>query len=231
MNQQQDELSQAAEELIQNVTEAEELHAPAEEVQQAETAEPVEGKIFKKFAIKDIVFLAIMTACMLITGAIMPLLVHAPVFGIIQMGLGVQFSLFPVIGMMKVRKPGALIFISVIMGCILAAMFWPMAPCIVISGLVAEGVVLAVFRGYKSDWACVAAGTLYIPCTLPVLYVFLRFVWVSDGGSHEAIDAYLNAGAGFITGITFAVIAICFVGALAGKIISRELIKAGKFKK
>lgn len=193
--------------------------------------EEEEKKIFRKFKIKDVVFLAIITACTLVTGAIMPLLVHVPMFGIIQLGLGLQFSLFPVIGMMKVRKAGSLLLLSIFLGVILAFMFWPMAPCLVISGLVAEGIAQLVFRGYRSDRACVLAGTLYMPLTLPTLYVFLNYVWVSDGGAHEAIDAYLHADAAFVAGIAAAVVALCFVGAWIGKMVSRELIKAGKFRK
>ena len=100
---------QAAQALISNTEEiaesAPDRKAASRTVkQQAED----ENKIFQKFKIKDIVFLAIMAACMLVTGAIMPLVGQIPVFGIIQVCLGLQFSIFPVIGMMKVRKPGAL---------------------------------------------------------------------------------------------------------------------------
>ena len=56
-----------------------------------ETAKDTKG-IFQKYKIKDIVFLAIITCCTLVTGAIMPLLVNVPLFGIIQLGLGIQFS-------------------------------------------------------------------------------------------------------------------------------------------
>ena len=89
-------------ELLENAQEAEKASTPT-----GEEKSERQGKIFQKYKIKDIVFLAIITACTLVTGAIMPLLVNVPLFGIIQLGLGIQFSLFPVIGMMKVKKPGA----------------------------------------------------------------------------------------------------------------------------
>ncbi|HIR23652.1 MAG TPA: hypothetical protein IAB32_07695, partial [Candidatus Scatosoma pullicola] len=63
--------------------------APAKE-------EEDETKLFRKYKIKDIVFLAIMAACMLVTGAIMPLVGQIPLFGIVQLCLGLQFSVFPV---------------------------------------------------------------------------------------------------------------------------------------
>ncbi|MCC8357132.1 MAG: hypothetical protein LJU34_04685 [Oscillospiraceae bacterium] len=62
-----------------------------------------ERKSFLGYQIKDIVFLAIMSAVVLVTSSFMPLLLHIPVFGIIQIGLGLQFSMFPAIGLAKVR--------------------------------------------------------------------------------------------------------------------------------
>lgn len=89
--------------------------------EEAATGKP-KNKIFQKYMIKDVVFLAIITCCTLVTGAIMPLLVNVPLFGIIQLGLGLQFSLFPVIGMMKVKKPFALLLQSAFISIFLVFM-------------------------------------------------------------------------------------------------------------
>ena len=118
MNQEEKKVEeQAAQALIAN-TEEIVAAAPAEEKENGPVKQEADGenKIFRKYKIKDIVFLAIMAACMLVTGAIMPLVGQIPVFGIIQVCLGLQFSIFPVIGMMKVRKPGALLFMSLCCG-------------------------------------------------------------------------------------------------------------------
>lgn len=189
-----------------------------------------EDKVFKKYSIKDIVFLAIITACTLVTGAIMPLLVNVPLFGIIQLGLGLQFSLFPVIGMMKVRKPGALLLQSAFISIFLVFMFPPMV-LIIVCAFVAEALTLLIFRGYKSDWACVFAGTLYMPLTLPLLYMYYNVFYTVSGGEKAAVSMFIGGGnAGLIIGISVAVVAVCFVGSLVGMIITRELKKAGKLK-
>ena len=104
------DIEEAASALIANAEEENSADKPETEQKKAKVTEENDKKIFKKYKIKDIVFLAIITACTLITGAVMPLLVNVPLFGIVQLGLGLQFSIFPVIGMMKVRKPGALLF-------------------------------------------------------------------------------------------------------------------------
>ena len=212
-----------------------ELVATAEERKKEEDpqviVEPVrKGKVFRKYKIKDIVFLAIITACTLVTGAIMPLLVNVPLFGIIQLGLGIQFSLFPVIGMMKVRKPFALLLQSVFISIFLVFMFPPMV-LLIACALVAEALTLLIFRGYKSDWACVVAGTLYMPMTIPLLYMYYNVFYTVSGEEKAAVSMFIGGGnAGVIIGLTIAVIAVCFVGSLIGMIIARELKKAGKLK-
>jgi len=220
-------------ELIENSKSAEELAvadaaAEADGAKPAEAAEKGEGKLFKKYKIKDIVFLAIITACTLVTGAVMPLLVNVPLFGIIQLGLGLQFSIFPVIGMMKVRKPGALLLQSLFISVFLVFMFPPMV-LIIVCGLVAECIALAIFRGYKNDWSCVLAGTLYMPLTLPLLYLYYKCFYTVTGEEKAAVSMFLGGtNPWVVVGISCAVVALCFVGSLVGMLISRELKKAGK---
>lgn len=188
------------------------------------------NKIFHKYKISDIVFLAIITACTLITGAIMPLLVNVPLFGIIQLGLGIQFSLFPVIGMMKVRKPFALLLQSMFISIFLVFMFPPMI-LLIACALVIELVTLLFFRGYKSDWACVFGGTLYMPMTIPLLYMYYNVFYSVSGEENAAVTMFIGSNnVGLIIGITFAVIAVCFIGSIIGMFIARELKKAGKLK-
>ena len=200
--------------------------------QKSETSEEEnDKKIFKKYKIKDIVFLAIITACTLITGSVMPLLVNVPLFGIVQLGIGLQFSIFPVIGMMKVRKPGALLLQSIFIAMILVFMFPPMV-MIVLCGLIAETLSLLIFRSYKNDWACVLAGTLYMPMTLPLLYLYYNVFYTVTGGEKGAMRMFIGGGnAGIAVGISIGALALCFVGAVVGMLIARELKKAGVLKK
>ena len=106
-------------------------------------------KIFQKYKIKDIVFLAILSAVMLLTGGVMPLVTSVPLFGIIQLAIGLQFSVIPAIGLMKVRKPGTLIFMSLFSGIVLIFMFVPMFFCLAICAILAEVLAILIFRGYK----------------------------------------------------------------------------------
>ena len=190
-----------------------------------------ESKMFRRFKIKDIVFLAIITACTLVTSAIMPLLIHVPVFGIIQLGLGLQFSIFPVIGLMKVRKAGSMTVMGIFIALFLVMMFPPMA-LIAVCAVVVELIVFAVFRSYQSDWACVLAGTLYMPLTVPLLYLYYNVNYTVTGAENEAVTMFLGAAEPWVIALmTAAIAALCFVGSVIGMIISRELKKAGVLKK
>ena len=191
-----------------------------EKLKKREARDKDDSKMFRRFKIKDIVFLAIITACTLVTSAIMPLLIHVPVFGIIQLGLGLQFSIFPVIGLMKVRKAGSM----TIMGIFIAL--------IAVCAVVVELLVFAIFRSYKNDWACVMAGTLYMPLTVPLLWLYYNVNYTVTGAENEAVTMFLGATDPWvIVGMTAAIVALCFVGSVVGMIISRELKKAGVLKK
>ena len=225
------EIEETAAALIANSEDENPAYKSINKQKSATTEEENDKKIFKKYKIKDIVFLAIITACTLITGSVMPLLVNVPLFGIVQLGLGLQFSIFPVIGMMKVRKPGALLLQSIFIAMILVFMFPPMV-MIVLCGLIAETLSLLIFRSYKNDWACVLAGTLYMPMTLPLLYLYYNIFYTVTGGEKGAMRMFLGGGnAGIAVGISIGVLALCFVGAVVGMLIARELKKAGALKK
>lgn len=225
------DIEEAAAALIANSEDENPAYKSINKQKSATTEEENDKKIFKKYKIKDIVFLAIITACTLITGSVMPLLVNVPLFGIVQLGIGLQFSIFPVIGLMKVRKPGALLLQSIFIAMILVFMFPPMV-MIVLCGLIAETLSLLIFRSYKNDWACVLAGTLYMPMTLPLLYLYYNVFYTVTGGEKGAMRMFIGGGnAGIAVGISIGVLALCFVGAVVGMLIARELKKAGALKK
>ena len=222
--------------LIENTREVQSAVAPKqaafeEKLKKREARDRDESKMFRRYKIKDIVFLAIITACTLVTSAIMPLLIHVPVFGIIQLGLGLQFSIFPVIGLMKVRKAGSMTIMGIFIALFLVMMFPPMA-LIAVCAVVVELLVFAIFRSYKNDWACVVAGTLYMPLTIPIMLFFGKVLYSFTDEYGQAMTIFLGTdNVWTILGITCAVLAICFVGSVLGMIISRELKKAGVLKK
>lgn len=224
------DIEEAASALIANAENENTADQP-EIIQQKTKGSEESNRIIRKYKIKDIVFLAIITACTLITGAVMPLLANVPLFGIVQLGLGLQFSVFPVIGLMKVRKPGALFLQSVFISVFLIFMFPPMA-LLTVCALIAEGFALLPFRGYQNDWACVVAGTLYMPLTLPLMWLYYNTFYTVTGSEKAATSLFLGGANPVVAvGISVAAVALCFAGSVIGMLIARELKKAGVLKK
>ena len=217
--------------LLENTQEVAASQGSGKEVRTDNDTETDEKKIFRKYQIKDIVFLAIMSACMLVTGAIMPLVTQVPLFGIIELCLGLQFSIFPVIGMMKVRKTGSLLFMSVCCGVVLVFMSTVMFICILICAVIAEAFTVLIFRGYKKDGASLFAGIIFFPCTLPFLYIYYNFLYTVTDETGVAVSAFIGANPGVAIGMSIAVLAVCALGAFIGLIVSRELRKSGVMKK
>ena len=76
------------------------------------------------------------------------------------------------------------------------------------------------------------AGTLYMPMTLPFLYLWYNLLYsVNPAEDGKAVQAFVGADPLLAIGISAAVLALCFVGAMIGRGISRELKKAGALKK
>ena len=202
-----------------------------EKLKKREARDKDESKMFRRFKIKDIVFLAIITACTLVTSAIMPLLIHVPVSVIFQVGLVRQCSLSPTLGMMEVRKAGTRSIVVICIAVFVVRMFPPMA-LIAVCAVVVELLVFAIFRSYKNDWACVMAGTLYMPLTVPLLYLYYNVNYTVTGAENEAVTMFLGGTDPWVIALmTAAIVALCFVGSVIGMVISRELKKAGVLKK
>ncbi len=186
-----------------------------------------EAKIFQRFRIKDIVFLAVMSAITLLTCSVMMLVVPllTTVFGIAQLVTGLQLAVFPAIALSKVRKVGSMFLIAVFTGVIQLFMSPAMFINNVIVGLILEILVVLIFKGYKSDKAVFFAVALYNPLSLPFNYVYNKII--NDVG----MTAVAENAPWSAVGMAVAVCAVAVVGTLVGLKISKELKKAGVLKK
>ena len=103
---------------------------------------------------------------------------------------------------------------------------------LMLCALIVEILVVLIFKGYKNDWACVLAGTLYMPMTVPFLYMYYNVFYSVSGDEKKAVSMFLGGThSGVIIGMTIAIVALCFVGSVVGMLIGRELRKAGVLKK
>lgn len=181
-------------------------------------------KTFQKFQVKDFVFLAVLSAAMTLCGGItMPLVMHTTLFGLRNMVAAPIYSIFVAIGLMKVRKPGALTVIGLFSGAPLVFFSTVMFFNNFISAIVAELLMLLIFRGYKKKSAVLVTTGIYMPLSLPVSVLFS--IWLG-GQSYSQLLA--NPTVSVLTSI--GTVALSFVGAAVGMKIAAELQKAGKLK-
>lgn len=181
-------------------------------------------KIFKRFQVKDFVFLAVLSAAMTLCGGItMPLVMHTTVFGLRNMAAAPIYSIFVAIGLMKVRKPGALTIIGLFSGAPLIFFSTVMFFNNFISAIIAELIMLLIFRGYQKKVSVFVTTGIYMPFSLPISVLFS--LWL-NGQSYEQLTA--NPKISVLTSI--GTIALAFLGAAIGMKIAAELQKAGKLK-
>lgn len=181
-------------------------------------------KMFAKFQIKDFVFLAVLSAAMTLAGGItMPLVMHTTMFGLRNMVAAPLYALFCAIGLMKVRKPGALTVIGIFSGAPLAMMSVVMFFNNFVAAVVAELLMLLFFRGYQKKGAVLFVAGIYMPLSLPVTLLFS--MWLNGSSYSDLVAAPIPA---IFTSL--GTIVLGFVGALIGMKIAAELQKAGKLK-
>lgn len=181
-------------------------------------------KIFKKFQVKDFVFLAVLSAAMTLCGGItMPLVMHTTVFGLRNMAAAPIYSIFVAIGLMKVRKPGALTIIGLFSGAPLIFFSTVMFFNNFVSAIIAELIMLLIFRGYQKKVSVFITTGIYMPFSLPISVLFS--LWL-NGQSYAQLTA--NPKISVLTSI--GTIVLAFLGAAIGMKIAAELQKAGKLK-
>ena len=181
-------------------------------------------KRFKKFQVKDFVFLAVLSAAMTLCGGItMPLVMHTTVFGLRNMAAAPHYSIFVAIGLMKVRKPGALTIIGLFSGAPLIFFSTVMFFNNFVSAIIAELIMLLIFRGYQKKVSVFITTGIYMPFSLPISVLFS--LWL-NGQSYAQLTA--NPKISVLTSI--GTIILAFLGAAIGMKIAAELQKAGKLK-
>ncbi len=183
-------------------------------------------EVFQKMTVKDMVFLAILSAVATCTAAVMAVVSQIHIFGLAQLVTALQFSLFPAVALMKVRKVGSILFFAVFTGIVELFMAPVMFFSSLLTGLALEVLAVLIFKGYQSDKAVFFSAWLFIPLTLPFNYLY--YVYFAGDMFQQFFGQGLQIAA---VACVLAAIAVSALGAFLGIKISRELQKAGVLKR
>ena len=129
------------------------------------------------------------------------------------------YALFCAVGLMKVRKPGALTIIGLFSGAPLVFFSPVMFFNNFVAAIIAELLMLLFFRGYNKKGSVLFTA----PLSLPISVLFS--IWL-NGQSYEQLLARPTASIFTSLGT----VALGFIGAAIGMKIAAELQKAGKLK-
>lgn len=178
--------------------------------------------LLQKFTMRDIVFIAILSAKLLLVSAlIMPIVMFTQIFALRQLLAAPIFAIFSVIACKKVRKIGTLSLIGFLTGGVLVFMSPIMFFTNFFGALLTEIIILLIFRNYKTNKSIISAATLYMPLSLP--FTLLSNMMIKGLEIKEQFSSTFE-----ITLIPIFSLIIAFIGAMLGMKISNEMQKAGK---
>ena len=178
--------------------------------------------MFQKFQVKELVFLAILSAVLLLTTAItVAAVMYTNIFALRQLLAAVPFAFFSAIALRKVPKAGALSLIGILTGIVLLFILPVLFYNQVIGAVLAELIALLFFRSYSTKKAAYLAAALYVPLTLPVT---VGFNYIVEGQTFLEQAGSSQIG----IGVTVATVVLSFVMAALGMRVANELEKAGK---
>ena len=183
-------------------------------------------KYFKKFTIKEIVYLSIISIISILGSSVMMLVVPlvTQIYGIAQLVTSFQVSILFSIGLFKVRKPGSILYMALFMGAVMVFMSFIMFVVFLTAGLLVEGLGLLIFRKSESNLSVIVKTTLFMPLTLPLNFL-LNLILA------EEVQIKLISKVPWITVVvTLAVILISLLGSFLGVLISKEIKKRKKVK-
>lgn len=177
---------------------------------------------FEKFTIKDIVFLAVITAVTLLaSGPVAPLVMTVTKLGTQAFAMALPFSIFTSVGLRKVKKAGSLTIIGLFSGLFLLLMAPVMFFNQFVATLLSEGLALMLFKTYKDKITVLFSSGLFSFFTIPTtaaVNILLKDSSVSQQIGNPITFVLLVLGA----------IVLGFLGATIGNKIADELQKAGK---
>ncbi len=170
---------------------------------------------FFGFTLADFIFIGISAAIMLAIGGLLFPLHAVKIFGAKAIGFAFPYGFLIYIVLYKVRKPGTLLLLSLMLGIPLA--FRPvMLFSFIIPALILEIICLIIFKNYRKTTPKLIASALFVPLQTPAQWFYMRLF---SGNANNTIIVGSTLNISLI--ISFTVV-LAIIGAGLGFIIAKE---------
>ena len=176
----------------------------------------------EKFDIRDITFLAILSAVTLIISAPLAIIVVSTnIFALKQLFWAPLYAALMTVGLRKVPKIGSMSLMGLFIATPLSFISIIMGFNIFIGGVIADLLSYIVYRTYENKSAQILGASVYMVATLPGTFLLTLLI---------RGDSPSNILGNNILGLIFTVLTLLlgYIGALIGQKLSDELHRAGK---
>ncbi len=130
---------------------------------------------FFGFTLTDFIFIGISAAIMLAIGGLLFPLHAVKIFGAKAIGFAFPYGFLIYIVLYKVRKPGTLLLLSLMLGIPLT--FRPvMLFSFIIPALILEIICLIIFKNYRKTAPKLLASALFVPLQTPAQWFYMRLI-------------------------------------------------------
>ncbi len=181
--------------------------------------------IFEKYRLKDIIFIILASVCMLVSCVDMPFIASVQVFGIGMLGIAFQVSFFLGVVAVRIRKTGAVLFASMILGLFHIIFAPQMILFSFIGGILAELLMMLFDRKRTSYLVSSLACSLPIP-VIALMNIGWTFIFSGSAAALEAL--HINSAYWWVVLlVSVGVIALSLAGGFSGAYLIKRLRQKG----
>lgn len=182
----------------------------------------VQGK-WAGFTVRDIVFLAVCGALIVVFTAVTGPLHAIGIFGLPQMSIAIFFSFFEALGVIRVRKPGSATIIASVSALVLMLIRPFDGILAFVTAVLVELIVLAIFRNYSRLSSIRTVSAIMPVMMVPVQVVYNTLILRVNIASSTTMIIVVVA-------VFIGTIVLSALGSFFGVKVGRELIASGRLK-
>lgn len=177
--------------------------------------------LFKFYTVRDFVYIAVMSAAMLVSCFTMPLMNAIPVFGMGFVGIAFQVCFFQAVIASKIKKQGTIFFSAIILGVFHLAMAPQMFLFCLASGILCE-ILAMILGGYKTKIGIILPSSFF---SLFILGFYVGWDFLILG--EKAFTKLYIENWWIPVLVAFSILILSILGSVSGTFLMAKLKKKG----